>query len=305
MNLLRSTGCQVRSYVPFMNGRAIPDHQQFARYVGQQMPEKDHTIKAGQCLITHHRVKAAVHRDPAHHRHMIAGIRPPQDWCLSARCVRSRDPRQEIKPRFVHTHNSPAFSARLFLSSGQTSMRHGSIIASSRWAARWMGICGVQRKVFNNRETWALWYETPHASQITVATRAQVQNWPRNPYASAPWDKNSGIKRRWASVSFIGPVGLGLARHASTPCSRTCASHWLTAAGETANASAISRCFHPCCLSSNARFRRASFQVWGNPCCRSMCGCEHTEKIKLRMQRSVSRLRPNGLPRLHRPERRQ
>jgi hypothetical protein len=145
-------------------------------------------------------------------------------------------------------------------------MRHGSISASSRWAARGMGIRGVQCKVFNPRETWALWDETPHASQITVATRAQVHHWPRNPPASAPWDKNSGIKRRWASVRVSGPVGLGLARHASMPCARTFASHRLTAAGETANASAISRGVHPCGLRSNARFRRASFQVGGNPC---------------------------------------
>src|SRR5882724_678643 len=46
MNLLRCTGGQKRAHLPFMNERAIPDHQQFARYVRQQMFEKNHTIKA-------------------------------------------------------------------------------------------------------------------------------------------------------------------------------------------------------------------------------------------------------------------
>jgi hypothetical protein len=178
---------------------------------------------------------------------MIACIGPPQNRCLSARCIRSDVPRQEIKPRFVHKHDGPAFDVRLFLSWGQTCRRHCSITASSRWAARSIGICGVQCKRFNNRETCALWYQTPNSSPITLATRAQVQHSPRKPYASAPWDKSSGIKRHCSPVSLIGPVGLGLARHAAMPYSRIFASHWLTAAGDTPSASAISHCFHPCC----------------------------------------------------------
>jgi hypothetical protein len=159
----------------------------------------------------------------------------------------------------------------LFLSWGQTRRRHCSITASSRWVARSIGICGVQCKHVNNRES-ALWYQTPNFSPSTVATRAQVQHSPRKPYASAPWDKSSGVKRTWSPASLIGPVSLGLARHAPMPYSRIFASHWLTAAGDTPSASAISHCFHPCCLSSNARLRRASCQVWGNPVRRSMRG---------------------------------
>jgi hypothetical protein len=138
---------------------------------------------------------------------MIACIGPPQNRCLSAGRIRSDVPRQEIKPRLVHKHDGPAFDVRLFLSRGQTWRRHCSITASSRWVARSIGICGVQCKRFNNRETWALWYQTPHSSPITVATRAQVQHSPWKPYAAAPWDKSSGIKRHWSPASLIGPVG--------------------------------------------------------------------------------------------------
>jgi hypothetical protein len=68
----------------------------------------------------------------------------------------------------------------------------------------------------------------------------------------------------------MGPGGRGLARQASLPRTRVSAIHWLIAAAETPNAAAISRCFHPRCLSSSARFRRPSFQVLGKPCVRSM-----------------------------------
>jgi hypothetical protein len=191
---------------------------------------------------------------------------------LSAWRVGADQSRQEIKPRFVYKDNGAPFDVRLFFSSGHTSIRHCLITASSRWVARSRGICGVQSRRFNSRETCALWYEMPNPSQITIATRAQVQNSPRKPYASAPWDSSSGIICKWSDVSLTGPVGLGLARHASQPWARASATHWLTAAAETPKASAISHCFHPYYLSSSARLRRPSFHVLGKPCVRSMCG---------------------------------
>jgi hypothetical protein len=257
------SGIPERAYLPFMNRRAIPDHQQAVQHVRQQMLEKNHTIQAIECLIAHHRVQSAIHSDPAHHQQVIACIWPPQDRCLSEGCICSDVSRQEIKPCLVHKHDGPAFDMRLFLSWGQTCRRHCSIAALLRWVARLIGICGVQCQRFNNRETWALWYQAPNSSPITVATRAHVQHSPRKPYASAPWDKSSGIKRHWPPVSLIGPVGLGLARHSSTPCSRVCASHWLTAPALTPSASAICRWGHPCCLRCQACNRRASFQRWG------------------------------------------
>jgi hypothetical protein len=245
MKILGSSLRQERAHVPLMHGRAVPDHQQFVRDVRQQMPQKDHAIEAVQRFIMHQRVESAIPRDPTHHRQMITGIHRPQDGCLSAWCIGSDHPRHEIKSRLVHQDNGPAFDARLFLSSGHTWTRHGLMSTSSRWAARSIGIWGGQCRRFNNRETWALWYETPNSSQITVATRAQVQNSPRNPYASAPWDNSSGIKASWSGMSLTGPVGHGLARHASWPCARASATHWLTAAAETPKAAAISYCFQP------------------------------------------------------------
>jgi hypothetical protein len=145
------------------------------------MFEKDHAIQTVQGLMTYHRVASAVHRDPTHPRQVIACIWPAPDGCLSAGCIRWDARRQEIKPRLVHQHDGAAFDLRLFLRWGQPWGRHGPITAASRWVARSIGIWGVQCQRFKNRETWALWDQTPHASPITVATRAQVQHSPRKP----------------------------------------------------------------------------------------------------------------------------
>jgi hypothetical protein len=151
-------------------------------------------------------------------------------------------------------------------------MRHCSITTSLRWAARSMGSWGVRCKAFNSRKTCALWYETLDRSQITVTIRPHVQNSPRNPYASAPWDNSSGSRCTWSGMSLTGPVDLGLARYTSPPRSRAPATHWLTAAAETPKAAAISHCVHPSCSNSSTHLRRPPFQVLGNLCCRSMCG---------------------------------
>jgi hypothetical protein len=119
MNLLRSTGGQARAHVSSMHGRAVPDHQQSVRYVRQQMFEKDHTLPAVRCLIAYHRGESAGHRDPAHHRQMIACRRPTQDRGLSAGGIRSAVAWQERNPRLVHKHEGPAFDVRLFLRWGQ------------------------------------------------------------------------------------------------------------------------------------------------------------------------------------------
>jgi hypothetical protein len=42
MNILGSSLRQERAHGPFMNGRAVPDHQQFVRHVRQHMLQKDH-----------------------------------------------------------------------------------------------------------------------------------------------------------------------------------------------------------------------------------------------------------------------
>ena len=46
MNLLGATLGQERFHISFMNGRAIPNHQQFIRHVQPQVVEKDCAVEA-------------------------------------------------------------------------------------------------------------------------------------------------------------------------------------------------------------------------------------------------------------------
>src|SRR5262249_11352693 len=148
----------------------------------------------------------------------------------------SNNSRQQVESRFINKNYCKAVRQSLFLSSGQTSLRHSSICSSSRWAACWIGVCGVQPSCFSNLDTCALWYETPNSLQITVATREQVQTSPRNPYASAPCESSSGMELNCSRLSLKCLLGRTVERHASSPFSSGSANHWLIAARDTPNA---------------------------------------------------------------------
>src|SRR5215204_510719 len=164
-----------------VNWRAVPDDPQLAFDLAPEMLQKSYTIGAVQGSVSHQRVKLPSHGDPAHHRQVIIGQERFQHGCLPARGISPDQTGQQVKACLVNQDNNRALLPRLFFSTGQTSTRHFSIAASSRWLARSIGICGVHFNAFNNRETCAWWYKTPNSSPITARTRAQVQSWPRNP----------------------------------------------------------------------------------------------------------------------------
>lgn len=131
---------------------------------------------------------------------------------------------------------------------------------SSRWLARCVGFCRLHPIWATSRPTWVREYDTPKTRLITDATRRRVQTSPRKPKASAPWANKAGSLWNWASLRRgLGPPPLRC-RKASTPPSRAWRIHWLTAPLLTPNASAMSDCFQPFCLSSHARIRRISRQ---------------------------------------------
>jgi hypothetical protein len=234
------------------------------------MLQKQHAMSTGERLIANHCIQLSTHCDTAHGSQVIPRLDAVQNRCLATGRIGAHQARQQIEPGFIHKNNRVAVPQRLFLSSGHTVTRHSWMRASSRWIARVMGICGVQRRVLSKRETCALWYEMPNSWRMTAATRPQVHTSPRKPYAWAPWLKRSGSKCSCWQLSLSGPWRCGLARHGSMPGAPTAVTHWLTAASETSKAYAISRCFQPSALSSRARLRRASLQSFGHACLRFM-----------------------------------
>src|ERR1700722_5634439 len=93
--------------------------------------------------------------------------------------------------------------------------------------------------------------------------RRQAQTSPRNPYASAPCQRNSGIRFFCSGVSLgDGPAAQRLSR-AVGPLCRTRASQRLTQTSDTPKADAMSRWRQPSCFRFSARIRRQPRQSSG------------------------------------------
>src|SRR5205823_14991042 len=130
---------------------------------------------------------------------------------------------------------------------------------------------------------------------MTVATRAHVHTSPRKPYASAPSASSSGNKARSAGESLGGAPTCGRPSKPALPSSRTALIHLLTARLETPRASAISSCVQSARLSSNARYRRLSFQSGMRIFLVLMIVSYHAHQVILLMQRSITGLWPFSL----------
>ena len=183
---------------------------------------------------------------------MVTSLENPQNGCLSTRRIRADECGQEIETRFIHKNKETVLQTGFFFISNQTFLRQRAISVSSRWVARSIGCWGVHFNSLSKRATCPLWYETPNSISITFPTLAHVHTSPRNPDASAPCERKSGINPFSTSVSSGGLPVWGRAYKPFWPCSLATVSHWLTALLPTFNPIAISFCFQPLCFSSNA-----------------------------------------------------
>jgi len=203
------------------------------------------TIHTVQGIVSRQPEQPAMRRDATHHGQMVAGLEDLQDRRLSAWCIGSDSGGQEIKARFIHKNKDPVLQTCFFFVSNQISFRQRVISISSRWMARSIGCCGVHFNSLSNRATCDRWYVTPNSNSITLRTRGQVQTAPRNPYASAPYPRKSGINRFSSALSSAGLPVCGRAYRLSFPFSATRLIQRLTAPSLTSKAIAISLCFQP------------------------------------------------------------
>ena len=213
-----------------------------------------------QGRVTRQREQRAVRCYPAHDGQMIMRLKHAQNGRLTARCIRANGGGQQIEARFIHKNQGAPLQPSLFFISAQTSLRQRVMAPSSRWAARSTGIWGVHFNSFSTRATCDLWYATPNSHSMTFLTRGQVHTSPRKPYASAPWDSNSGIRCFSAEVSSGSRPLCGRERSAFSPCLSTTPNHWLTAPLVTPKAMAMSVGLQPLRFSLSACNRRCSFQ---------------------------------------------
>src|SRR5215208_4368497 len=115
-----------------MYRRAVPDDEQLARNLAQQMPqEADHVRTLEGALLLHHQ-ELALQSDGADHRQMIARKVLMQDGRLTHRGIGAHQARQKVEARLIHKQNRSALLYGPFLSSAQRSSFQRRMASSSR-----------------------------------------------------------------------------------------------------------------------------------------------------------------------------
>ncbi len=250
-----------------MSRQAIPDKQQFAGEMTEQMLEEMHEIRTFEGPFLRQGEQPAIGGDGADQRQVIAGEGNWQQGSAAHWSIATRQRRQQIKSRFIDKPYRSAFLDGLFSSSGQRSACQRSIAASSRWLARLTGFWLLHRSAWSKRPPCTVEYRPPNSRSLRVATRAGVQMSPRKPTCSAPFSNSAGNRPSCSSFSrAAGPPPRRVYNPSSPPASARL-TPWLTAPSLSPSASAMSFCFHPLPFSSHAHQRLISRQL-----CRLLLG---------------------------------
>jgi len=146
---------ELLDHLAAVNGRAIPEDQELAREMPEQMPQEDDHLLSMEGCLPDHVEELALDGDGTDGREMIIGKRDVQDGRRSARSIGSHATRQEVEARLVYPDDSGPVGLRLFLSAGHRSSYQVWIASSLRWVARSMGCWGVQSSARRSRLTWA------------------------------------------------------------------------------------------------------------------------------------------------------
>ena len=127
-----------------MDGSAIPNDQELAGDVAQQMLEEADDIRALVRVLLDQHEQAPRGGDAADHRQMVAAQGQAEDRRLPARGVGPDRAREEVEARFVDPDDGPPLLVSPLFRAGQRSVCQASIAASFRWLARSIGFCTLQ-----------------------------------------------------------------------------------------------------------------------------------------------------------------
>ena len=127
-----------------MDRRAVPDHQELAGDVAQEVLEEAHDIRALVRVVLHQHEQAPGRGDAADDRQVVAAQGQTEDRRLPAWGVGPDRTREEIEARFVDPDDGPTLLVSPLFRAGQRSVRQASIAASFRWLARSIGFCTLQ-----------------------------------------------------------------------------------------------------------------------------------------------------------------
>ncbi len=90
-----------------VNGRPVPDDEQRARNLAQQMAQELHDCRAAEGALADLQQQPPVHRESADRREMIMGEQGVQDRRLATGRIGPDGPGQGVEGRFIYPHNRP------------------------------------------------------------------------------------------------------------------------------------------------------------------------------------------------------
>lgn len=151
--LCAAIGQKVLDRLPTVDRRTVPDHQQLALNMAQQMLQKAHNLRAAVGPLLRLVQQFAVHRDAADRRDALVSQGDAQDRRLANRGIGTHNTGQQRKARLIYPDNGSPVNFRPFFSSGQRSAYHAAILASSRWVARRIGFWELQPMARKRRLT--------------------------------------------------------------------------------------------------------------------------------------------------------
>jgi hypothetical protein len=139
-----SLGQEVLDRLAAMDRCTIPDDQELAGDVAEQMLEKADDVWALVRSLLHLQEQPPVRSDATDDREVIPAQRQSEDGCLAAWGIGPDGGREQVEAGLVDPDDgSPLLVSPLFRA-GQRSVRHASIAASFRWLARWTGFWTLQ-----------------------------------------------------------------------------------------------------------------------------------------------------------------
>jgi hypothetical protein len=127
-----------------MDRRPIPDHEQLARNLAQQVPQELDNLGAPKCALADLEEEPPLVGQAADDREMIAGTRHPEDRRLPPRGVGAHQARQQIEAGLVYPDNRSPLASGFAKRAGQRSLHHSWMAASLRWVARRIGFWTLQ-----------------------------------------------------------------------------------------------------------------------------------------------------------------
>src|SRR6516225_2567420 len=184
-----------------MSRQAIPQHQQFARHMAQQVREKVHHLWSPDST----RIKPEVEVAPGNSSRSRKQF--PIKVILQHRGLSPRRPgTYPVGPlaqsAFIDEDDGPLLTQGFFLSCGQRLRFQCRIASSSRSRARPAGRWQLQFSLRRIRHTCEGLYRTPYCCSMSLHTRAKVQSPVKYPNCSGPCCKYCSSCTKSAALNF-------------------------------------------------------------------------------------------------------